>query len=364
MARRHFVSAALMVSGACSLVAVTAHAQAAADTTPTRVTVLPVFGSAPETGVQYGATVARLFRQGPAATTRSSTDQIFVTYTAKQQLKAFVQRELWTRDNVWRLRGRVEFTDYPLPYFGIGGDAPEAAEEWYTARAFLVQAFAQRQIRPSVFLSAGYRYTHTSVEDLEADGALINRGVDGADGGTISQLIGSVIYDSRDNPFAARAGRYLDLQVAGASEATGSDFTFGRYTLDARGYRGIGSGHVVAAQVLLETTSGRPSFDQLALVGADTHLRGYARGRYRDRHLASAQAEFRTAYWRRIGGVVFAGGGVIADQVGDLPEGRFIPTVGAGVRYMLFPAERSAIRVDFGVGRGSGGLYVAFAEAF
>lgn len=355
--------AALSLAGLFTLGAI-AHAQDADQGTPTRLTVLPVFGSAPETGFQYGATVARLFRRGPEATTRSSTDQLFVTYTAKHQLKAFLQRELWTRDNMWRFRARVEYTDFPLPYFGLGDDTPESAEEWYTSRGMLVQAFAQRRLRPSLYVSGGYRYTHTSIEDLEEDGVLVGGTVDGVEGGVVSLLIGNLIFDTRDNNFSARSGGLVDLQVAGATEATGSDFTFGRYTLDARRYRAVSGGHVLAGQVLVETTSGRPSFDQLVLVGADTHMRGYARGRYRDRNLAAVQAEFRSAYRGRWGGVLFAGGGVIAGSFGDLPSGRFIPTYGAGVRYMLFPAERSAIRVDFGLGRGASGLYVAFAEAF
>ena len=352
--------------GLCVLVAAAPclRAQEAPPADPDRLTVLPVLGSAPETGVQYGATVGRLFRRGPASTTRTSMDLVFVAYTSKDQLKVFLQRELWTRENAWRLTGRLEYTDFPTPYFGVGDDAPEAAEEWYTARAWFLEASAQRKVRPALFVSGGYRVRRTTIEDLEPDGALAVGDIDGVEGGTISQVVGGLIYDTRDNTFAAHRGALIDLQVAGASRATGSDFTFGRYTLDARAYRALARGYVAAAQVFVEATSGRPSFDQLSLIGTDTHMRGYVRGRYRERNLAATQVELRTPYWKRLGVVAFAGGGVIADELGRLGSGRVLPTYGAGVRYLLFPAERSAIRVDFGVGRGSNGLYVSFAEAF
>jgi hypothetical protein len=41
-----------------------------------------------------------------------------------------------------------------------------------------------------------------------------------------------------------------------------------------------------------------------------------------------------------------------------------MPSFGAGARWLLLPKQRTTVRVDYGVGKGSSGLYVAFNEAF
>jgi hypothetical protein len=38
--------------------------------------------------------------------------------------------------------------------------------------------------------------------------------------------------------------------------------------------------------------------------------------------------------------------------------------VGAGLRYVLSPRDRTTVRADFGIGRGSFGLTVGIGEAF
>jgi hypothetical protein len=111
---------------------------------------------------------------------------------------------------------------------------------------------------------------------------------------------------------------------------------------------------------------GGAPFDQLALVGGGDIMRGYARGRYRDRWMLASQAEYRTPMARRIGGVLFGGAGVVAPAADELFGDRvLLPTYGAGVRFQLDTKQRSAVRVDYGRGRdGASGLYIGFNQAF
>jgi hypothetical protein len=41
-----------------------------------------------------------------------------------------------------------------------------------------------------------------------------------------------------------------------------------------------------------------------------------------------------------------------------------LPSFGGGVRWLLLPKQGTTVRVDYGVGKGSSGLYIAFNEAF
>src|SRR5262245_28160140 len=56
----------------------------------TSLRILPVLGSAPETGFVGGATALRVSSPIADTVTRASTEQVYVAYTAKQQFRAFV----------------------------------------------------------------------------------------------------------------------------------------------------------------------------------------------------------------------------------------------------------------------------------
>ena len=118
---------------------------------------------------------------------------------------------------------------------------------------------------------------------------------------------------------------------------------------------------------MLETTGGDAPFDQISLVGNGSYMRGYTRGRFRDRQLAALQAEYRAPLAGRLGWAAFAGGGRVAPGVSGLVKGdaRFLPSYGLGARWLLFARSHSTIRVDYARGaEGQSGLYVALNEAF
>ena len=342
------------------------EAQLRSDSTlPPRVTVLPVVGSAPETGFQYGATVLRLYRLGPAVDTRVSQQQVYAIYTAHSQARAFVQLDRWSLGNEWRVRARGEYQRFPLPFYGIGDAAPWSAEEWYTSSGPSAQLLVQRRIASALFVGGGARVNDVRIRDIEPGRALGTGTVLGAQGGTVAQLQGFVARDTRDHILAARQGQLVQLTAMLAGGAIGSDYDFGRFALDARQFWSPGQGeHVIAAQLLLEGTSRRAPFDQLVQVGSDTALRGYTRGRYRDRQGANAQVEYRSPYVRRVGLVAFAGAGMVAPSLRRFDQAKMFPSVGVGLRALLVPAQRASIRIDYGRGRGTSGLYVALNEAF
>jgi len=332
-------------------------------TTTTSIRVLPVLGSAPETGFVGGATVLRVTSHANDTITRPSSEQLYASYTAKQQFRAFVSTDRWSTDNRWGLSGQVEYARFPQPFFGVGIDAPESAEEWYEARSTSATVTARRRVAGALYGQAGYRFSNTSIRDAESGGAVERGELPGMRGGVVSQVTSGLALDSRDNIFAPAAGTFAQLTGAWSVEALGADHEFGRYVADVRRYVRLGNG-VLAAQAYAEASSGRVPFDQLAMLGSGSVMRGYVRGRYRDRALAAAQVEYRLTLVGRFGLAGFAGAGTVAPTVSDLASSTLLPSFGAGARWLLLPKQRTTIRVDYGVGKGSSGLYIAFNEAF
>lgn len=370
------MSRTVLAVAAAALVATDVRAQGAdplatsppADTARprARTVVLPYVGSAPETGLQYGATLFRV-RQPADPVTRPSTAQLFANYTAKSQARAFAEVDRWTAHNTWRVTGRLEWQRFPLPYHGFGDDAPASAEEVYTPRGVLALATAQRRIRGPLYAFGGYRFQDFDIVETADDGVLRLGGVVGSRGGRVAQLQGGALWDSRDNVFAPYRGAFVQVTGSAAAAAVGSEFDFRRLVVDARRFLAVGERRVVAVQGVVETTGGEAPFDQVSLVGSSNYFRGYARGRFRDRHLASVQAEYRAPLIGRLGWAAFAGGGRVASRAGDLVGGdaRILPSYGLGARWLLFARSRGTVRVDYGRGADEqSGLYVALNEAF
>lgn len=332
---------------------------------PPRFTALPLVSYSEVTGLQYGGTVFGEFRAaGSDTTTRASTASLYAAATAKGQAKVHVQLDRWSPRNAARFRARIEYISYPLPFYGIGPSTSDDAEEWYSSGVTTVQLFWQRAVSKTLFVHTGARYVRSQLRDAEPDGLLAAGAIPGSTGSEV--LIGEAGYviDSRDHGSAPRRGVYAKL--TSSIGFTGTPGHFWRYTLDARRYRALGTTSVLAFQLQYDGLigNGTPPFDLLPMIGADTAMRGYPRGRYRDRQALTAQTEWRSPHWRRVGLVAFGGAGAVSHAVSDLARVTWYPTLGAGARYLLSPREKTVLRADLAMGRGSVGLSVGVGHAF
>jgi outer membrane protein assembly factor BamA len=357
---RHTVALLMLVGAALPSAAIAQNAPAA------RTFVLPYLGSAPETGIQYGATAFRV-RQPSDTGTRPSTAQVFASYTAKRQARAFVEVDRWTAGNSWHLTGHLEWKRFPLPFYGFGDSTAERDEESYTPTGMLGSVTVQRRVHGPFYLLGGYAYQDIRITPSAGDGALANDAIAGNRGSRVGQLQLGALWDDRDDVFASRHGSFVQATGSNAARPLGSGYAFRRLVVDGRHFVPLGGSRVLAMQAVTELTGGNAPFDQVSLVGNSNYLRGYAHGRYRDADLAAVQAEYRAPLWRRLGWAAFAGAGRIASRPSRLfaSDARTLPSYGVGLRHTLFASSRSNIRVDYARGgSGQSGLYVALNEAF
>ena len=329
-----------------------------------RIQPLPALASAPETGLQYGATVFAVWEPAAILRTRPSSLTASALRTAKAQTRIRLEGERWTRGNAQRINGSLQWQEFPLPYFGIGDQAPKADEETFTPKGTEAIISVQQRIARSWYLSAGARHVEQRIA-TDSAGALGTQPITGNSGGTITEWSAGLLTDTRDNLFAPHSGNWIQLSYARSARGTWSDYSYGTMKLDARSYRTIAPEHVIAAQLQLTRVDGTAPFDQLALVGNSDILRGYARGRYRDRTMVAVQGEYRTPIRHRLGAVAFLGAGSVSPTIGSITSRKILPTYGAGVRVEIDHRQRTGVRVDYGRGRdGASGLYIGFNNAF
>ncbi len=93
-------------------------------------------------------------------------------------------------------------------------------------------------------------------------------------------------------------------------------------------------------------------------------MRGYYLGRYRDKEMIVLQTEYRMPVWRRFGIVGFGGLGEVSERIKDFSLSGIKYSLGGGIRFAVKPKEKLNIRLDYGIGSHSSGVYLYITEAF
>ncbi|MCP4726699.1 MAG: BamA/TamA family outer membrane protein [bacterium] len=327
--------------------------------------VLPVLGSSPETGFMIGGVLQYYFREtGSNPESRPSTFTSVFVYTAKKQITSILSLDLYRKNEEFRISGGLTYNKFPNKFWGIGSDTIDENEEDYIPELIGMNLLAKKRFRPGMYLGLQYEFLKANIIDLE-DGGMLSPGIiPGSKGGIVTRLSLMFDHDLRDNIFSASRGNYYSLNFNIFDNAFGSDFNFTTVTMDLRQYFSIFDNQVLALQGYMRALSGTPPFQMLSLLGGESYLRGYYLGRYREKNMITCQMEYRTADWKNIGMVAFAGLGNVGKKFSDIEFNDLKHSVGFGFRYTVSKKERVKIRMDFGFGKNSSGMYITLNEAF
>jgi len=228
-----------------------------------------------------------------------------------------------------------------------------------------------RRVSGVLFVGARYTHANTTVNVDPAD-----QGSEAAPAPRDRQVVMAALglraqTDSRDSTFYPRRGTLFDLNADFYDPAFGGDRAYQSYKASVNKYISVAERSVVGVRVSACDVRGDAPIYALCLFGREGDLRGYEVGRYIDRTMWSAQAEYRwtlpekLGFFGRFGLVGFAGVGEVAQSFGDLGSGDILPGGGLGIRYLLSRANPINFRIDYAWGKaGSRGIYVGVGEAF
>ena len=345
-----------------------AQAQDSTRTRPPRklgILPVPTFGYAPETRWYVGAVALFTLRHWTDSLTRTSTAKAELSFTQNKQFVSELGCNIFSRRERFNIEGVAGWRYFPEYWWGLGNAAPDSARERYDVRRTEVDVRATRQVAPDVFVGVRYRLQHLAGLEGEAGSIVETLPFTGNTGGLASGIGPSINYDSRRNVLNPRGGTYVHASALAFQAWTGSEFNFLRAELDARHYIPLRAGKdVLALQAYGLWSPGAPPFRLQGLLGSDRELRGYYQGRYRDRHYAAIQAEYRLHIAWRIGMTAFAGVGDVFGPASQASLSALKPSAGGGLRFLMDKKDQVNLRLDFGVGRQSTGFYIAFGEAF
>ena len=319
----------------------------------------------PETRLAVGIGSFANYRLGKdKENTRPSTIGLTVLYTMNKQMRISLRPEIYFGGNSYILSGAVNYSIFPTRFYGIGSNIPSSQAETYTPDTLGLQLSVRRKFFEDFFAGVQYQFRKTIIQKVEPGGMLSSGTITGSQGGIISGLGLGLSWDNRDNIIFPRRGRYFQLTADVFGRYLGSDFNYAVLRLDLRTYLPMFEKHVLALQVLMRSAAGDAPFYDLSNLGGAWIMRGTFNGRYSNKSLLAAQAEFRLHVWKRISAVGFAGLGDVAPKVTSFTFNPFKYSLGGGLRYRIDSREGTNVRVDFAWGRGSTGVYVTLLEAF
>lgn len=276
----------------------------------------------------------------------------------------------WNEDKL-RVKIILGFSNVNDDYFGIGYENNSSIEKGtdseYNRVFFKIQPRVDFRIIPNLYAGISYLYNSFKVKDTNDLMAVDPNFVEFGPNIRESGLIYSIMYDSRDVVVNAYKGFYVEASFYQASKKLGGNQKFNVIEFDTRYYQQINRpGNTLAFRIYGRQAMGEVPYSAMTLIGATDKIRGYLNGQYRDKTGVIGMTEWRYMFLNKQGlkgkhGIVtWLGTGSVAHDFGELNN--WLPNAGVGYRMELQP--RMNLRIDFGVGKDSAGLYFNFSEAF
>ncbi len=329
----------------------------------------PTLAYAPETSWEIGLSSLLVFYAKRDTANRLSEVNAFTFFTLENQYGLWFDHAIYSDQSEWFFLGRLRFQSFPLKYYGIGMDSPEEYLALVDANQILIKERVLRRIRENLYLGLELDFQRLGGVTFQnsPEAPAFEQPV-GSEGSSNLGLGLGLVYDNRHNVLNVRDGFFSELAYLRYLPRV-SDFSFNSVISDTRIYRPVGANNVFAAQLLGQFTSGDVPFNQLALMGGESIMRGYYTGRFRDRNQLASQVEMRflplpLGFSKRIGAVAFAGVGTVFPNFSNLNLDKITWSAGGGLRFLLFPKKDIYTRLDYALTEEGSGFYIFIGEAF
>jgi hypothetical protein len=159
--------------------------------------------------------------------------------------------------------------------------------------------------------------------------------------------IGAVaMHDSRDNEDMPTRGWFLNFNNLAYREGLGGEATFDTYRVDFRTVWPQRGRHLMAFRQNNWLTNDAPTVAQATVL-----LRGYKQGQYLAPYMSSFEAEERFSLAPKWTMTAFFGlAGLYGEENSTTAERQFYPSWGAGIQYILKPAQHMLVNLEYAQG--------------
>lgn len=286
--------------------------------------------------------------------------QTIFSYSIKQQSIVRLAPKFYFDEGQKELGGSLFYSYYPNEFYGFTKhlDNPEDYTEnnfksnvygtYNFYSDFYVRAEVLKEKRKVVKTEPGELRDYldaTKFYEVEIDGLGIG-----------------LEWDSRNYPQSPTQGSYYKFTM---THLQTQDKKWKKYELDFKNYRKVFSESIWANQIYIAQLSEKElPLTSYLTIGGNDKMRGYYAGEYRGTHLILLQTEIRNQFNAKYGWSVFAGAAKLSDEFKRIGSKKTRVSVGAGLNYMMDPASRTKLKLDFGISEDNNGFYFVLGESF
>lgn len=339
------------------------------DTAKRKLPILPFIFYAPETSLGFTLNYVKSFEHGCGVNDRTSSLILTGLYTLKNQWAV-----RGTYNGFYQEHGYVTLNTFSVGenngyYYGVGTEAADAGEEEYykTFEGFYEHALMKQVGSTPFYAGYGMKLMYVSFNETD-DNVFVNNsliGPNGANGGWNNGIGLSLMLDTRDNNMFPTSGVLLKSRYLYYNKLMGSDFQYDKFTLSTSWYKKLTHNSVFAANMSMEHNGEDVPFFDMAGMSLESNIRGYYRGRPRDRDMAMFQAEYRRKLgkkqrWRM---AVFGGASCFGSYEEEYTVSQPFFMGGVGLRIPL-TKDGFTFRIDLAFGSYSRSVYAGAGEAF
>lgn len=333
--------------------------------------VIPVLSSAPETGLELGASTLYSFYSDTARkSTHVSNIFGYASVTTKNQTYLALNSNYWFPGNKYHVYGGIGFMNFPFDFYGVGNATKKAGQDKLGEHRFKINLEGEQKTGDFLlgFVTGGFVYKFSDTNPA----GIFNTSpqVDDRNGGPTVFIGPSIIFDTRNNNTYTTKGTIVTAYLNVMQGLLGNNNYEGAFfNIEYSGFFSLSKQLTLGLDVQEQSLIGGQSpFYLLPSMGSDEMMRGYYNGRFRDRNFIAGQTELRYRVTPRFGLAGFAGTGEVFHSVFSAHELK--PDYGGGVRYFFDVQKGLSIRIDYGVGekrpgeQRQSGLYVALGQSF
>ncbi|WP_108945381.1 BamA/TamA family outer membrane protein [Shewanella halifaxensis] len=268
-----------------------------------------------------------------------------------------------------RLQLGLELHNEAAVYYGQGIEQGniDANHHEFEEQVYSFKPVYMTEVADNYFLGLGADFTYASADKLE----LVETGLPVDSSEILPDNFSSgvkltSIYDSRDYRLNATQGWLFQIDAGLYHNSEYSSFS--TYDVELANYIDLSKTSLlsnapglIAWQVQGHFTNGDVPWNMLPDLGGSGAMRGYIKGRYRDKQMMMSQVEYRLPIFQRYGMVFWGGVGSVADKVSNLNE-ELLTSYGTGFRFKI--KDNINLRVDIGVGENETNFYLNVNEVF
>ena len=335
------------------------------------IIVIPYFAYSPETNFQFGGASVYSFFTHNDPITRVSAQTGSVSYTFNNQFDIELDPDFWTAYNRTHYTGTLIFKSFPLNFYGIGYNTSNNDQLILDSRQIYIDLEVEKQILKNTRIGATIIATSDNF-NLQSNHVFLNKypNLYANTGGTSLFTGFSLIYDNRDVLNFTTKGTFIRLNPSISFHGLSSLNTMGQVNFSVIQYLRMSPKTSLGLNLVANTIFGKqvPFFLLYQLGGANIE-RGYYQGRFRDKSIVAAQAEFKYRILQRLALGAFIGGGTTWGYE-PFSWAEIKPSYGGGIHYIFSLQNQLSLRLDYALGQKLPneprfhGLYFALAEAF